>query len=246
MFSRRLLVAAAAATFVLGLIVLFPARLAVSWFAPADLRISGVEGTVWRGRAAAASAGGIYLAPLSWRFRPLALLGGRVGYHIDTGLPGGEVTGDVAVTVTGAVRLADLEASLRLSDIGRMLPVAQAQGRLRANLERATFRDGWPTELVGTVSIEDLVYIPAGSNPIGSYRVEFLPRDDGDLRGVLSDGGGPLEVAGEIRLADERTYELRGQVRARPGAPNSLTNSLRFLGSPDQAGMREFSLAGRL
>ncbi len=246
MFSRRLLVAAAAATFLIGIVVLFPARLAVAWFAPSDLRVSGIEGTVWQGRAAAASAAGVYVSPLRWQFRPLALLGGRVGYHVEAGLPGGEVTGDLAVAPTGTLRIGDLEASLRLSDIGRLLPVAQAQGRLRADLEDAIFRDGWPTRLVGIVSVEDLVYLPAGSNSLGSYRVEFLPSDDGELRGVLADGGGPLEVAGELRLTAERAYELRGQVRARPEAPAPLTNSLRFLGSPDPAGMREFSLAGRL
>jgi general secretion pathway protein N len=245
-FSRRLLIAAAAAAFVLGLVALFPARLALAWFAPAEFRTAGVEGTIWSGRAARASAGGIFLAPLSWEFRPSALLGGAAGYRIDAEMPGGSVRGDVAVSVTGALKVSDLQASVPLESVSRIMPVAQAEGRLRADIERGRFDDGWPSELVGTVSVEDLVYRPAGSNSIGNYRVEFLPTEDGGLRGVLADGGGPLEVAGEIALTGERNYELRGEVKARPGAPAALANSLRFLGSPDEAGRREFSLAGRL
>lgn len=246
MFSRRLLIAAAAAAFLLGLVILFPARIALAWFAPADLRAAGVEGTLWSGRAAEMTAAGVYLAPVSWRFRPGALLGGAVGYYVDAGLTGGSVEGDIAVTPTGALRVADLEASVPIARVSQLMPVAQAEGRLRASLERGRFVDGWPAELVGIVSVEDLVYRPAGSNSIGNYRVEFLPTEDGSLRGVLSDGGGPLEVVGEIAVTGERSYELRGQVKARPGAPAALTSSLRFLGSPDAAGMREFSLAGRL
>jgi hypothetical protein len=245
-FSRRLLIAAAAAAFLLGLIVLFPARLAVAWFAPSAFGAAGVEGTVWSGRAARASAAGIYLAPISWEFRPTALLGGAVGYRIDAEMPGGSVRGDVAVTVTGALRVDDLQASVPLESVSRLMPVAQAEGRLRASIERGRFADGWPTDLVGTVSVEDLVYRPAGSNSIGNYRVEFLPTEEDGLRGVLADGGGPLEVAGELALTGERNYELRGQVKAREGAPAALANSLRFLGSADEAGRREFSLAGRL
>ena len=156
------------------------------------------------------------------------------------------VRGDVAVTLTGALRVSDLQASVPLESVSRIMPVAQAEGRLRASIERGRFADGWPTDLVGTVSVEDLVYRPAGSNSIGNYRVEFLPTEDEGLRGVLADGGGPLEVAGELALAGDRDYVLRGQVKARPEAPAALANSLRFLGSADADGQREFSLAGRL
>jgi len=245
-FSRRLLIAAAAAAFFLGLIVLFPARLAVAWFAPATFSAAGVQGTVWSGRAARATAAGIYLAPLSWEFRPAALLGGALGYHVDAQLPGGSVRGDLAVTVTGALRVADLQASVPLESVSRLMPVAQAEGRLRASIEHGRFSGGWPTDLVGTVSVEELVYRPAGSNSIGNYRVEFLPTEDDGLRGVLADGGGPLEVTGELTLTGERDYVLQGVVKARPGAPTALANSLRFLGSADAGGRREFSLAGRL
>lgn len=246
MFSRRLLIAAAAAAFVLGLVVLFPARLALAWFAPAAFSATGVEGTVWSGRAAQASAAGIYLAPLGWEFRPGALLAGALGYHVDAELPGGSVRGNVAVTLTGTLRVSGLQASVPLESVSRIMPVAQAEGRLRASIEHGRFVDGWPTDLVGTVSVEDLVYRPAGSNSIGNYRVEFLPTEDEGLRGVLADGGGPLEVAGELALTGDRNYVLRGQVKARPGAPAALSSSLRFLGSADAAGQREFSLAGRL
>lgn len=246
MFPRRLLIATLVATFLLGILLLFPAQLALQWFSPPDLRLVGIEGTIWRGRAAQASAGGIYLSPLTWRLRPASLLTARLGYDIEADLPGGYVNGAVAMTITGSISLSDLEASVPLASVSRLMPIAQAEGRLSADIDHSIIRAGWPTELVGIVSIEDLVYRPAGTNSIGNYRVQFLETEDNSLLGELSDGGGPLEVSGELAVTADRAYELRGHVMARPGAPAALANSLRFLGSEDARGRREFSLAGRL
>ena len=246
MFPRTILVAALVATFLLGLVLLFPARLAIGWFAPDTLAVSGVEGTVWRGRAAQLSVNGVYLSPVSWRFRPTGLFALRVSYHLDAELPGGYLRADVGLAPTGSLRLSGLEASAPLASIAGLVPVAGADGRLAAEVSHALIADGWPRELVGIVSIEDLVYRPAGAGSMGNYRVEFVETDGDGLAGDLSDGGGPLEVTGRLIVSPERDYELSGQVSARAGAPPALANSLQFLGPPDARGRREFSLAGRL
>lgn len=246
MFPRPVLIAALVATFLLGLILLFPARLAIGWFAPPTFGVSGVDGTVWRGRAEQVSVSGIYLSPVSWRFRPVGLFAARLSYHVEADVPGGSISADIGLSPTGSLRLSDVQASLPLSAIVGLLPVAEAEGRLAADLDYAVISGGWPRELVGIVSIEGLVYRPAGAGSIGNYRVEFVETDGEGLAGQLNDGGGPLEVTGRLTVSAERDYELSGQVSARQGAPQALANSLQYLGSPDAQGRREFSLAGRL
>ena len=41
--------------FIIGLLAVFPARVAYRWLAPPQLAMTGIEGSVWRGGAAAAA-----------------------------------------------------------------------------------------------------------------------------------------------------------------------------------------------
>ena len=69
MASPQRLILAGIATLVIGLIITFPARVAYQWFAPAELKLSGISGSIWHGAAAQGSAGGVYLTNVEWSFR---------------------------------------------------------------------------------------------------------------------------------------------------------------------------------
>lgn len=247
MFSRRVMLAAGAAAFLLGMVAAFPARLAYAWFAPDVLRLDGVEGSLWNGRASAADIGGLYAAPLTWDLHPGSFLTGKLGARIEAELARGQLRGDVAVG-PGVVVLRDVEATLALASLAGLLPVRGVEGRLSAELERARLESGWPVALIGELSVANLVYRPSGTNPLGNYRVSFTEEDAGEetLRGAVVDEGGALEVAGTLVLNADRSYELSGRVRARPEAPRPLADSLQFLGAPEADGMRRFALSGRL
>jgi hypothetical protein len=49
--SKRALLLVAALTMVAGLLILFPARIAYQWAMPSQIAVSGIHGTVWRGKA---------------------------------------------------------------------------------------------------------------------------------------------------------------------------------------------------
>ena len=76
MKNTKRLVLAGIITFVVGLIITFPARVAYQWFAPAELKLNGISGSIWRGTATQGSAKGIYLTDINWSFRPLGLITG--------------------------------------------------------------------------------------------------------------------------------------------------------------------------
>ena len=60
MFSRSRLAKVGLLVFVAGLILLFPARVAYRWFAPAEFVASGISGSVWNCHALVATAFGTY------------------------------------------------------------------------------------------------------------------------------------------------------------------------------------------
>ena len=62
--------------------------------------------------------------------------------------------------------------------------------------------------------------------------------------GQLRDTGGPLSVAGTLRLTQAGGFDVQALVAPRPDAPPELTSNLKFLGSPDASGRRQFSMSG--
>ena len=98
-------------------------------------------------------------------------------------------------------------------------------------------------QLKGTIEVHDLEDRAGNVTPLGSYAVSF-PGGDGEPVGQIRDLGGPLSLQGTLRLPRQGGYELQGTVATRPEASPELINNLRFLGSPDAAGRRQFSLTG--
>ena len=62
--------------------------------------------------------------------------------------------------------------------------------------------------------------------------------------GQIRDLDGPLERARYAALTRQGGYEVEGVVAARAGASPALIDNLRYLGTPDAAGRRPFSLSG--
>jgi hypothetical protein len=80
---------------------------------------------------------------------------------------------------------------------------------------------------------------------LGDFRA-VLQTNDGVISAVVEDVSGVLDVNGNLVLQSDRTYSFVGQVAASANAPAAVVEQLRFLGSPDQQGLREFRFEGSL
>lgn len=231
----------------------FPASAAYRWFAPPELRLSGIEGTVWSGRAALASAGRLPMQNLRWRVDALPLVTGRVTGRAQAGLAEGFIEADVAAGFDGTVVLRGVQMSTSLEALSQALPLGDVRGHLAVMLERAVLRDGWPAALVGQARIAGLAapaFAPGargGPIALGDYELTF---EDAGGEGVLArfrDTGGPLEVAGSLTLDSQRSYRLDAEAAPRSDAPRELVQALDFMaGEPGPDGRRPFELTGSL
>ena len=75
--------------------------------------------------------------------------------------------------------------------------------------------------------------------------MEISTQDSG-IVGLVTDAGAVLDVTGTLQLAEDRSYSLVGNVAPNRETPVSLNNNLRFLGTPDQNGERQFRFEGSL
>ena len=128
--DRSRLILVASITFVVGIVVFFPARVAYHWFAPPDFTLAGIQGSIWQGSAGEASVAGIYLRDLNWRMRPLSLLAGKVRYAVDAKPVSGFLEGNVAVGITGTMQASDLIVSMPLQSLQQLVQVPGLSGNL--------------------------------------------------------------------------------------------------------------------
>ena len=225
-----------------------PASVAYRWFAPDEFRLSGVQGTLWSGRAALGSVGALGLHDIRWRLRPGSLLLARVDGRIQARLADGFLHTEVRAR-TAEIVLTELTASCRLPALAGVLPIGGILGQISVELDELVLRDGWPASAAGELRLGELRVPPVGSGgelvSLGNYNVTFSGTDG--LMGAFEDRGGPLQVSGSAELSADGSYRIQGIARARPEAATALTRGLELMtGAPDDAGMRSFRFTGSL
>jgi general secretion pathway protein N len=229
-----------------------PAGAVYRWFANDQLRLSGIEGTIWSGRAAFGSIPRLPLSDLRWNLSAWPLLLGRVSGEFEARLAEGFVSG--RVTASGnTVRFRDLRASTSLQTLKTLLPIGDTTGNVSAALQTLELVDQWPTTVAGRLSIGQLETAPlmatagAGFVAIGSFELTFTDTGGQGVEATIHDTGGPLEVNGRLSLGLDRSYLLDGTVRPRPDASELLLQGLSFMtGDPDAEGLRHFEFPGTL
>ncbi|MGI9224732.1 MAG: type II secretion system protein N [Woeseiaceae bacterium] len=243
--SQRKLLVVGLLTFVAGLILLFPARVAYQWFAPDAVSLGGVQGSIWSGTAREANAGGLYLRDLHWRMRPLRLFTGKLGFDIEAKPGSGFVEADLALGLGGTVSITNLNASGSLQTFAGLLNMPGLNGNVSVQFERLRLRDGLPVDADGTVAVDGLVAPLIDPGPIGGYRMEFVTNENGVVASV-EDVNGAFDLAGSLTVSADRSYVFLGEVAATERTSEKLRNQLRFLGSPDARGQHEIRLEGSL
>jgi len=233
------------------LIVSFPAATAFGWFVPKDVQLSGVEGTLWSGRAAAVSVQRFTLQDLRWRTSPWPLFIGKISANVEARLPDGFVNTHVTAS-SSRVRLSDARVALSLPTLQAMFPLGGTRGQATANLSTVELAGSLPTVVVGELRLAKLEVPPfqRGAQPIalGDYLVRFEPPANGQgIAASFNDTGGPLEVTGTLALQPTRAYVLDAYVKPRADASPDLVQGLSFMSQePDSSGRRRFMLNGSL
>ncbi|MBL8202464.1 MAG: type II secretion system protein N [Chromatiales bacterium] len=248
MRQSRLLAGTGLAALLVSLVALLPARVALGVLGlPAGV-VAGVSGTAWSGTADRVSLGDVTLGPVRWSARPFLLLTGQAAAAVEATLPEGFLSGTIALRLGGKLVISDLEAAAPLSWLA---PAAGAGGgQVAARFDRLALKAGQVVTAIGTLNVAGVVLpiaTPGRQLGPGTYSVAFDTEALGPgepLTGLLTDAGGPLEIAGTVTFTPPRSYELTGKAKARPEAPPELRNALQMLGPATPDGAHDLSIAG--
>lgn len=245
MLTRSRFVIIGVITLLLGLLIVFPARVAHYWFTPASVAISGIQGSIWRGHALEGEIGGIYVRNLNWRMQPWALFTGELAYSIEADTVSGFINGDAAIGIGGSAALRNFTASLSLQSMQSIVGMPGLGGTANLQFERLVFEDGIPVAAEGTLEIANLLAPLIHRSSVGGFRAEFFTQESGIIASV-EDTDAVVELAGSLSVSSDRTYQFIAQVAPKDTTPANLREQMRFLGTPNERGQYDLRLEGQL
>jgi len=235
----------AVATFLLGVVLLFPARVAYHLLPEGLATASGVDGTVWRGRINELNSNGIYLSNVSWRFRPLRLFSGELAYSVKADVMSGFLTTDVGLGFGGTIYLRELNAAIPAEMLQSSLNLPGLSGSIAATFERMAFDGELPIAAVGNVEIINLVAPRIFRGALGGYKAEFFTQNNG-ISASVEDTDGIVDLAGSLTVTADRNYQFIGQLAPKENTPENMRQQMRVLGSPNERGQYQMRLEGVL
>jgi len=245
MGNSKLPILTGIAVLVIGLIITFPARMAYKWFAPENLKLSDISGSIWYGNAKQGYATDIYLKNIKWNFQPLALLAGKFEFLINSNPTSGFLDANVEFSIDGRIKMSDVTAAMPLSTLQDALPLGSIQGYLSLQLSHLVIKDSLPREATGTLNIENLISPYLSHTPLGSFRAEFQTIKN-DISASVESISDMLDLTGIITLTADRHYQFIGQMTTKASTPLSITQQLQFMGTPNSHGQYEFRIEGQL
>lgn len=234
-------------TLLISLFVHLPARISVNWFAPDNLLISGVSGTVWTGSASEASLEGIYLSDVKWQLKASGFLTGRLSYRVQATTVSGDLSSDLSVSFSGALSMTELEASLALDPFANMIGVPGMTGAASLSFVRLEIVDELVTFADGTADIANLVVPILGKESMGGFSAKFTTQNNGVVANVDEAADGVIDIVeGILRINADRSFAFISQVKPNARTPQRILQQLQYLPSGAEEGQKELRLEGVL
>ncbi len=227
------------------LVVTFPARVAFNWFAPPDMHLSGISGSVWNGAAVEGLAAGAYVQDISWRLKPASIFSGQIEFTTSSRPASGTLAADVAISLDGSLTLSDVSGRIPLDLIHPAFQQNRISGDVSLSFSTVVMRNGVPVDVNGEITVTNFFVPELSSASLGDYTASVLQTEDG-ISAAIEDTSGVLDVTATVTLSADNVYQVLGEVAARPAAPPSITQQLQLLGSPDARGFRPFRFEGSL
>ncbi|MGE0081744.1 MAG: type II secretion system protein N [Thiohalomonadaceae bacterium] len=212
------------------------------------LAASGIEGTLWSGRAASSSVNGIAVGQSEWSLSPWRLLFGEAGLGFKLAPEGGYLSGDVRLG-SGSVAVAGVEGELPatavLAGLPRLPMPVEVGGTVMVQLKALDWAGGKLEAADGAIVWRQAELRSPMPARLGDLKVELAPGPNGSLLGKLSDGGGPLGIKGDVTFGNG-SYRINAVLTPRANTDPALAQALTLLGAPDSQGGYRLTWAGRI
>lgn len=224
-----------------------PAQLVLRWYADrlGPVRLQGVSGSLWQGEAAQLMVFDVALGPLRWTVDRGATLGGAPRGTLQ--LAGESIHGSGRfVELPDGWRFEDVDATLPAPLLAPALdlPALGLLGTVDAHADHLVLREGLLAGARGEVVWRDLGVSGAASVRLPGLRIDVSDAPDGAVVGEVADLGGPLAIAGEVRIKDGH-FLSETRLDLREPEPR-IAEALKFIGQRTPEGGSYLRIEGQL
>ena len=229
----------------LMLILQFPAITAINSINKNNLKVNGVNGTIWKGSASEISSNEIYLRQTKWKIAPSELLKGNLTFDISTYPFNGQLKFNLILDLMNNLRATDIKGNFPNDILEIIAPFLGVSSEIDMNIKSLSLNNKGINQLEGQVLLNNLVMKGISNRVLGSYKIDLFERN-GEIYGSIDDISGEVDIAATMSLTLSGKYIIDGAVSEKQNTSNQVRTILSFLGTQNEDGQRSFRFEGEI
>ena len=229
----------------LMLILQFPAITAINSINKNNLKVNGVNGTVWKGSASEISSNEIYLRQTKWKIVPSELLKGNLTFDISTYPYNGQLKFNLILDLMNNLSATDIKGNFPNDILEIIAPFLGVSSEIDMNIKSISLNNKNISQLEGQILLNNLVMKGISNRVLGSYKIDLFERN-GEIYGSIDDISGEVDIAATMSLTLSGKYIIDGAVSAKQNTSNQVRTILSFLGAENENGQRSFRFEGEI
>jgi len=229
----------------LMLILQFPAITAINSINKNNLKVNGVNGTVWKGSASEISSNEIYLRQTKWKIVPSELLKGNLTFDISTYPFNGQLKFNLILDLMNNLSATDIKGNFPNDTLEIIAPFLGVSSEIDMNIKSLSLNNKGINQLEGQILLNNLVMKGISNRVLGSYKIDLFERN-GEIYGSIDDVSGEVDIAATMSLTLSGKYIIDGAVSEKQDTSNQVRTILSFLGAENENGQRSFRFEGEI
>ena len=229
----------------LMLILQFPAITAINSINKNNLKVNGVNGTVWKGSASEISSNEIYLRQTKWKIVPSELLKGNLTFDISTYPFNGQLKFNLILDLMNNLSATNIKGNFPNDILEIIAPFLGVSSEIVMNIKSLSLNNKGINQLEGQILLNNLVMKGISNRVLGSYKIDLFERN-GEIYGSIDDVSGEVDIAATMSLTLSGKYFIDGAVSEKQNTSNQVRTILSFLGAQNENGQRSFRFEGEI
>ncbi|MFC1524060.1 type II secretion system protein N [Thermodesulfobacteriota bacterium] len=212
---------------------------------PVQVDTQDLTGTWHSGRAVRCVIGDVVVQDLVWRLRLLPLLTGRVSSDVKCKISGGKFQGRLSGN-RNQLTASGIQLAFPSSLLEQFFPKIYAVplgGEITGSIDAVKVVDGVIVEARGDIMWQGAATKTPPIVKLGDIRAVGVTDEEG-VKIHFADGGGPLDVNGDLWLTRQGGFQFTGSFAVRDKTQKNLNDALSLLGRPGADGRVTLSFDG--